>query len=111
MKPNLSGKKRDGNGIKTRKKSDMVEKDFLKVLLRHEDTATDMGKSACKVAHRNNRRTANGQEYDAEIQESTSRCRAAILELAERIPKDNPPESSEDLVEKPSERSVWERRK
>ena len=53
-----------------------------------------------KISLENNDRTANEQECVVATQESTSRHRAALLDLAEGLPKGNPPSGSADSMEK-----------
>ena len=53
------------------------------MLAKQQELGKDLGKCGFEISQGNNDRTANEQEYVVSIQEGTSRCRAALLDLAE----------------------------
>ena len=55
--------------------SDVVEKEFLRVLVKHEEMARDLGSGVYNVDQGNSDRTVSEQECVSVIQESSERCR------------------------------------
>ena len=60
----------------------MVDKDFLKAMSRQEGMGKDLGKCVFDLSQGNSDRTANEQEQVVEVQESTSRWRAGLVDPA-----------------------------
>ena len=99
MKTLVSGGKRQSRNGKGQKEGwNNQQKEYV-MLAKQQELGKDLGKCGFKISQGNNDRTATKQEHVVSIQEGTSRCRAALLDLAEGS-------SSADSVDKNS--ALWE---
>ena len=90
--------KKDGGGIRKN----------MKMAKKQEGTGKDLGMCLFEIFQGDKDRAPNDQEHIVAIQEVTSRCRAALLNLTEGLPKSNPPSSCGNSVDKGADCALWE---
>ena len=65
---------------------------------KQDQIGKDLGNVYSKICQGNADKRANELEHVGAIQESTSRSRAALMELVDGLPQGNPPAGSENSV-------------